>query len=40
MKELGLDTIGVMLKVKSALDPNSLMNPVSISDKTSEMKDV
>lgn len=29
VKELGLDTIGVMLKVKSALDPNSLMNPVS-----------
>ncbi|TKX19013.1 D-lactate dehydrogenase [Elsinoe australis] len=32
VKELGLDTIGVMLKVKSALDPNSLMNPGKIFD--------
>ncbi|KAG8629188.1 hypothetical protein KVT40_003053 [Elsinoe batatas] len=32
VKELGLDTIGVMLKVKAALDPNSLMNPGKIFD--------
>lgn len=31
MCELGLDTFGVMLEVKSALDPHSLMNPVSRS---------
>lgn len=27
VKELGLDTIGVMQKIKAALDPRGLMNP-------------
>ncbi|KAF4549291.1 FAD linked oxidase-like protein [Elsinoe fawcettii] len=32
VKELGLDTIGVMLNIKKALDPQSLMNPGKIFD--------
>jgi len=32
VKELGLDTIGVMHKIKMALDPYSLMNPGKIFD--------
>jgi len=32
VKELGLDTIGVMKKVKEALDPHWIMNPAKIFD--------
>lgn len=32
VKELGLDTIGVMHKVKQALDPLGIMNPGKIFD--------
>lgn len=32
VKELGLDTIGVMVKIKSALDPLSLLNPGKVFD--------
>lgn len=32
VKELGLDTIGVMHKIKQALDPHSLMNPGKVFD--------
>ncbi|KAF2488893.1 D-lactate dehydrogenase mitochondrial precursor [Lophium mytilinum] len=32
LKELGLDTIGVMQKIKGALDPHWLMNPGKIID--------
>jgi D-lactate dehydrogenase (cytochrome) len=32
IKELGLETIGVMGKVKAALDPYWLMNPGKIVD--------
>ena len=32
IQELGLDTIGVMAKVKAALDPYWLMNPGKIVD--------
>lgn len=32
IKELGLDTIGVMQSIKAALDPNWLMNPGKIID--------
>lgn len=32
VKELGLDTIGVMQKVKQALDPLGIMNPGKIFD--------
>ena len=27
VKELGLDTIGVMQKIKASLDPQGIMNP-------------
>ncbi|KAG9556356.1 hypothetical protein KCU79_g10251, partial [Aureobasidium melanogenum] len=37
VKELGLDTIGVMQKVKMALDPNWLMNPGKVFDHPAEM---
>ncbi|KAI4841957.1 hypothetical protein E4T44_07589 [Aureobasidium sp. EXF-8845] len=36
VKELGLDTIGVMQKVKMALDPNWLMNPGKVFDHPAE----
>lgn len=36
LKELGLDTIGVMQKVKMALDPNWLMNPGKVFDHPGE----
>lgn len=32
VKELGLDTIGVMKSIKRALDPQWLMNPGKIID--------
>ena len=32
VKELGLDTIGVMQKLKASLDPHWLMNPGKIFD--------
>ena len=32
VKELGLDTIGVMQSIKKALDPHWLMNPGKIMD--------
>jgi D-lactate dehydrogenase (cytochrome) len=32
VKELGLDTIGVMRSIKKALDPHWLMNPGKIMD--------
>jgi len=32
VKELGLDTIGVMKKIKAALDPRGIMNPGKIFD--------
>ncbi|GAB7359542.1 hypothetical protein MBLNU230_g6730t1 [Neophaeotheca triangularis] len=32
VKELGLDTIGVMQKIKAALDPRGLMNPGKVFD--------
>ena len=32
VKELGLDTIGVMQKVQQALDPHGIMNPGKIFD--------
>ncbi|KAI5211935.1 hypothetical protein AUEXF2481DRAFT_46080 [Aureobasidium subglaciale EXF-2481] len=38
VKELGLDTIGVMQKVKLALDPNWLMNPGKVFDHPAETK--
>ncbi|KAH0006347.1 hypothetical protein KCU78_g12361, partial [Aureobasidium melanogenum] len=36
VKELGLDAIGVMQKVKMALDPNWLMNPGKVFDHPAE----
>jgi D-lactate dehydrogenase (cytochrome) len=36
VKELGLDTIGVMQKVKMALDPDWLMNPGKVFDHPGE----
>ncbi|KAG9597569.1 hypothetical protein KCU77_g8183, partial [Aureobasidium melanogenum] len=36
VKELGLDTIGVMQRVKMALDPNWLMNPGKVFDHPAE----
>lgn len=36
--ELGLDTIGVMQKIKRALDPHWLMNPGKIFDAVNEGK--
>jgi len=32
VKELGLDTVGVMKKIKASLDPHSIMNPGKIFD--------
>ncbi|KAG9562601.1 hypothetical protein KCV04_g3497, partial [Aureobasidium melanogenum] len=36
LKELGLDTVGIMRKIKAALDPNWIMNPGKIFDHTAE----
>jgi len=30
--ELGLDTIGVMKKIKASLDPHGIMNPGKVFD--------
>ena len=32
VKELGMETVGVMRKIKAALDPNGLMNPGKVFD--------
>jgi len=32
VKELGLDTIGVMKKIKASLDPLGIMNPGKVFD--------
>lgn len=40
VKELGLDAIGVMQKVKEALDPDWIMNPGKVFDHPAEDKPV